>query len=87
MTKDEIIEMAKQAGLIDVNYEVGQWDVHEVTNFAKLVAQHEREALYSIVMEAPFRNMEQDEFDSEIGTAMKAMAFDITAAIRARGQA
>ena len=43
MTQDEIIEMAKQTGLIDVNYEVGQWDIHEVTTFAKLVAAKERE--------------------------------------------
>ena len=95
MTQDEIIEMAKQVGMI----KDGEWwfssfykteqDVHisHLEDFANLVAQHEREALYSIVMDAPFRNMEQDEFDSEIGTAMKAMAFDITSAIRKRGQA
>jgi len=82
MTQDEIYEIAEQAGIAKAIV-----DIEIMGRFANLVAQHEREALYSIVMDAPFRNMEQDEFDSEIGTAMKAMAFDITSAIRKRGQA
>jgi len=43
MTQDEIIEMAKQAGLgflLDAGFMCHQ----EVKDFAKLVAQHEREA-------------------------------------------
>ena len=86
MNQDEIIEMARQAGFIDADWNIRIVLPH-LEAFAELIAQHEREALYSIVMDAPFRNMEQDEFDSEIGTAMKAMAFDITSAIRKRGQA
>jgi hypothetical protein len=43
MTQDEIIEMARQAGLgflLDAGFMCHQ----EVKDFAKLVAQHEREA-------------------------------------------
>lgn len=45
----------------------------------------EREDIYDIVMVAPFKEMSQEEFDGEVGTALKSMAFSITAAIRARG--
>ena len=74
MTQDEIIEMARQAGLIDVNYEVGQWDVHEVTTFAKLVAQHEREACIKAL-------------EDQIGWDMYDPESTATKVIRARGQA
>ena len=59
MKQDEIIEMAKQCGLIDIHYEVGQWDIHEVTTFAKLVAdkkqaemQGQMETLYAMYKQA-----------------------------------
>jgi hypothetical protein len=54
----------------------------------KKAVEVEREAIYDIVMMAPWKECghDQEEFDSEVGTAMKAMAFSITAAIRARGQ-
>ena len=44
MTQDEIIEMAKQSGAFMVN--IGYWAFGEedIERFAKLVAQHEREA-------------------------------------------
>lgn len=47
----------------------------------------ERNAIYDLVMEAPFREFDRQEedFDGEAATAMKAMAFSLTAAIRARG--
>jgi hypothetical protein len=48
MTQDEIIEMAKQCGLIDIHYEIGQCDIHEVTTFAKLIAAKEREACVAV---------------------------------------
>ena len=38
MTQDEIIEMAKQAGLLDMDFEAGDWEIHELTTFARLVA-------------------------------------------------
>ena len=50
----------------------------------------EREAIYNLVMEAPFKEFdrqEEEEFDGEAANAMKAMAFSLTSAIRKRGQA
>jgi hypothetical protein len=46
MTQDEIIEMAKQSGLINKDYDPSFLNkfTYAVENFAKLVAQHEREA-------------------------------------------
>jgi len=38
MTQDEIIEMARQAGLVDAYFEPSQWCIHEYVTFAKLVA-------------------------------------------------
>ena len=43
MTQDEIIEMAKQAGFIDADWNMWMVLPH-LEAFAKLVAQHEREA-------------------------------------------
>jgi hypothetical protein len=41
MTQDEIIEMAKQAGIAK---EIAEVNIDIMETFAKLVAQHEREA-------------------------------------------
>ena len=43
MTKDEIIEMARQAGAHDNGYEVQFVEPKYLERFAKLVAEHERE--------------------------------------------
>jgi hypothetical protein len=43
MTQDEIIEMARQAGFIDADWNIRIVLPH-LEAFAKLVAQHEREA-------------------------------------------
>ena len=43
MTKDEMIEMAKQAGMDYLQY-LGPEAFEKVVVFSKLVAQHEREA-------------------------------------------
>ena len=47
----------------------------------------ERKAIYDLVMEAPFKEFDRQEedFDGEAANAMKAMAFSLTAAIRAMG--
>lgn len=45
MTKDEIIEMAKQAEMIQMT--IGEWwgvELSDIENFARLVAEKEREA-------------------------------------------
>ena len=43
MTQDEVIEMARQAGLDDDIFPLGEWDAPELMTFAKLVAAKERE--------------------------------------------
>jgi hypothetical protein len=43
MTQDEIIEMAKAAGFMTLSINEDKW-VPYLERFAKLVAQHEREA-------------------------------------------
>ena len=46
MTKEEIIDMAKQAGFVDYELDDGTTDAFDkrYEAFAKLVAEHEREA-------------------------------------------
>jgi len=58
MTQDEIIEMAKQAGGIEVDKDDPQcsigkiaFDLEELEAFAKLVAEREREACAKIADE------------------------------------
>ena len=41
MTQDEIIEMARQAGMMTTVLYLGR-NLELLTNFAKLIAQHER---------------------------------------------
>ena len=75
MTKDEIIEMARQAGMDYLQY-LSPEAFEKVVAFAKLVAQHEREAcakMCDVLAVHP-------EYASEV-TKLAAMA------IRARGQA
>jgi len=54
MTKEEIIEMVKQTdllGIIDSQYYENEKWVSDVVEFAKLVAEHEREACASLAEE------------------------------------
>ena len=50
MTKEEIIEMAKQAGCLDYELDDGTTDAFDkrYEAFAKLVARHERKACANI---------------------------------------
>ena len=76
MTKEEIIQMAKQADFLDYELDDGTTNAFDVRYeaFAKLVAEHEREMCAKVC---------DDElkkwgiFDSDIG--------DVSKAIRARG--
>ena len=76
MTKEEMIELAKQAGFVDYELDDGTTNAFDVRYeaFAKLVAEHEREMCAKVC---------DDElkkwgiFDSDIG--------DVSKAIRARG--
>jgi hypothetical protein len=84
MTQDEIIEMAKQSDLGFLFNE--NWLMHEeIERFAKLVAQHEREACAEVCKKHAdvYAKLEQNP------TAKSAWAacIDNRDAIRARGQA
>ena len=73
MTQDEIIEMAKQAGFSSaVGKHIALDD--DLERFAKLVAQHEREACAKVCEQ------------TNDGTPYN-LAEECAAAIRARGQA
>ena len=83
MTQDEIIEMAKQAGLMAdgemwFSPTYGSGDVHiaHLETFGKLVAEKEREACAKLV--------EEYETDNDITATWLNIIAD---AIRARGQA
>jgi hypothetical protein len=95
-----VIEMAKQAGfdvLLPSEEVFGRGGVYTgsddeiskyLERFAELVRAEERAAIYDLVMEAPFKEFDRQEedFDGEAANAMKAMAFSLTAAIRARSE-
>ena len=87
MNREEITRMAQEAGFVGMDGEHGG-----LRRFAALVASaaqaKEREAIYELVMEAPFKEFDRQEedFDGEAANAMKAMAFSLTSAIRARGK-
>ena len=72
MTQDEIIEMARQAEFVNLDL-----CSSELERFAKLVAQHEREACAKVC------ESYTDKSDSDHETHGYACAI----AIRARGQA
>jgi len=73
MTQDEIIEMAKQAGMDYLQY-ISPEAFEKVTAFTNLVAQHEREACAKVCEDLDAWNM-----DDPASTAAEA--------IRARRQA
>jgi hypothetical protein len=62
------------------------WTQQHWTDYERSIAAAEREAIYELVMEAPFKEFDrqEEEFDGEAANAMKAMAFSLTSAIRAR---
>jgi len=70
MTQDEIIELAVQAGMYREVLTLGR-NVELLTSFAKLVAQHEREACAKVA--------------EQVGQHKNQHG--IASAIRARGQA
>jgi hypothetical protein len=74
MTQDEIIDMARQAGLLAPKGDRGPWlwGYRDVEAFAKLVAAKKQEDIIQIIKETPFSNWFQA---------------DVIEAIRARGEA
>jgi hypothetical protein len=83
MTQDEIIEMAKQAGIVNP-----QNVINTLEDFAKLVAQHEREACAKVCEDDAWR-CKKIAIDTQNKQAnASAIEASICAnAIRARGQA
>ena len=71
MTKDDIIRMAREAGLADANGVVHA--AYQLEAFAKLVAEHEREACAKVCDEI------NNDYDGE-----EVSASWIATAIRAR---
>ena len=66
MTQDEVIEMAKQAGLSNPFWIENDYAIIEA--FAKLVAAKEREANIKIIKETPFSNW----FQADVIEAIRA---------------
>jgi len=85
MTQDEIIEMARQAGYSVDMFGFGIWDSAEFNRFAKLVAQHEREACSEVCKKHAdfYAGLEP----SPIAQSAWAACVDNRDTIRARGQA
>ena len=73
MTNEEIIEMAKQAGYLDLPFDRGM-ELKELRAFAKLIAQKEREACANIC-----ETLELPEWPDKVRQPLAK-------AIRARGQ-
>lgn len=88
MTQDEIIELATEAGLCSASNGFVDWidagpSLHEMTLFAKLLAEKEREACANIANSKRYApNFQLTSWPPQNGTA-----FDIENLIRARGQA
>jgi hypothetical protein len=79
MTQDEIIEMAKECGLVGMRPHLDGIYFEALEEFAKLVAQHEREAcIEDIMWHVPRSGRDTPEYQR----AMKMIE-----RIRARGQA
>jgi hypothetical protein len=90
MTQDEIIEMARQADIRDsLEYDHMECDIESLEAFAKLVAQHEREACAEICKKHADVYALLEQNPHAFGTAKPAWAacIDNRDTILARGQA
>jgi len=83
MTQDEIIETAVKAGMYREVLTLGR-NVELLTAFAKLVAQHERNACAKVCFEIWDKWMDADPSERD---NLPRDAEDCANAIRARGQA
>lgn len=94
MTKDEIIQMARQAGLRPVDEFAGVWITYDepIERFAALIAAEEREACANLCDKASNHwwsiassNRKDREIEPAIGITAVQAASRIRDAIRARG--
>jgi len=88
MTQDEIIEMARQAGMMSEVLQLGR-NLELLTAFAKLVAQHEREACAEVCKKHADVYALLEQNPHAFGTAKPAWAacIDNRDTILARGKA
>ena len=82
MTQDEIIEMAKQCGLVGMRPHLDGIYFEALEEFAKLVAQHEREEIVQFIERTNLGSL-PDETALHYAQLLKSYS----TAIRARGQA
>jgi hypothetical protein len=80
MTQDEIIEMAKQAGFWKEHTNTWMCNSQDIEAFAKLVAQHEREACAQVCDDLADMHAKMNQWGSH------KTADTLADAIRARGQ-
>ena len=80
MTQDEIVKLAREAGLVrtgDKWVEPARWGVTELVHFAALVAAAEREACAKVCLDAGLSCEVRQGAD---------LCFELSEAIRARGE-
>jgi hypothetical protein len=96
MTQDEIIEMAKECGLVGMRPHLDGIYFEALEEFAKLVAQHEREACaehYLGIMRNAVKHEREacakvcEELEHKLrNTSYTPNGFSCAVSIRARGQ-
>ena len=101
MTKDEIIEMAKQAGFERLGHTAEDWVCHleDIEEFTKLVAEKEREACIAHAMTSAEKSIDVaiklereacaklcDRYTDSCSDHEAGTAMNIQEAIRARGK-
>ena len=80
MTQDEIIEMARKAGYLDLSLTDRGMELKELEAFAKLVAAKEREACANLC----WKNEDDNAFVNHGGERLDLLCAEL---IRARGEA
>jgi Mg-chelatase subunit ChlD len=89
MTRDDIIKMAKQAGLlpIDIGPTIETWQMRRkeesLVRFAELVAAHEREACANLLLNVDLSSMDADH---RLQSWTATVLLNFSDAIRARGE-
>jgi len=71
MTQDELFELANKAGIGFVRFS-GEKNIEKIEAFAKLVAQHEREACAKIVEESSLPDTYSQECLPEVANDIRA---------------
>tara|TARA_R110000868_G_scaffold367279_1_gene630254 strand:- start:531 stop:785 length:255 start_codon:yes stop_codon:yes gene_type:complete len=83
MTRDDIIKMAKEAGIKQAIETPHLLMVHELERFAALVAAHEREACANLLLNVDLSSMDADH---RLQSWTATVLLNFSDAIRARGE-